>query len=130
MTDTTFIICCSNPGEHQHGRIERGRVERAADGTLTPVLVVEQGGKARPGSWHDSTFGRRELAANPELYADVKPVARPIRDDHDGRAIWRFPPCPGCGRELPSQSDPRMRKVLDHLVLTELRVVEIKFWPK
>ncbi len=127
---TTFIVCCTGRSAWPHGLIELGRLEQDETGNLSPVLVAEQSGKPRPGSWHHSAFGRRERAAHPEFYEDVKAVARQIRDDYAGRVRWRFPECPKCGSELPPQSDDRMKKHLSRLAAVGRCVLRITDVPR
>lgn len=93
MVDATMIVVCTGAGSH--GSIDLARVEIGSDGSLTPSLVVEQSRSALE-QFAKTPLGRRELAANPARYAEVRKVATPVKT----ATGWRFD-CPCCSLDVP-----------------------------
>jgi len=111
-----LVIVCTDAG--QHGSTELARIVRNPDGTLVPSPVV-QGSKGKPKGWHETPFGRRELAAHPELYADMQKAATPVRTETG----WRFR-CPRCGRDVPF-SDDTFAKAAAVLALIDVSLIDV-----
>ena len=88
MDDATMIVVCTGGGSH--GAIALARIEIGSDGSLTPVMVVEQSRSALE-QFAKTPLGRRELAANPARYADLRKVAGIVKTETG----WRFD-CPSC----------------------------------
>jgi hypothetical protein len=106
MRDEQLVVVCTD--KRRHGRIEIARIDRDEDGNYVPVAVVVQ--SRAPQKWQDTPLGRRELAANPDFYADVLPVATPVKTPTG----WRFP-CHRCGRDVPF-SDETFSRVATSLL--------------
>ena len=100
-------IVCSGGRRRPHPERTLGVVEVDGD-TLTPVLVAESSTGAI-NRVQGTPIGQRELAANPDAFADLRPVAEPFRErSPDGlHEKWRFK-CRKCQHDVPV-SDERMR---------------------
>jgi hypothetical protein len=93
MDDATMTVVCTGRGSH--GTITLARIEIGSDGSLTPVMVVEKSRSALE-RFAKTPLGRRELAADPESYAELRKVANIVKT----KTGWRFD-CPRCPRDVP-----------------------------
>ncbi len=107
MEGAAVIEVTCTGGRRQHTARTLAMIDVDGD-KLTPRPAVDSSTRVLD-RLRGTPFGQRELAADPDRFSGLRPVANLVREtSEDGlHEKWRFV-CPRCGRNVPV-GDDRMR---------------------